>query len=806
MFAPLLRDVRDATRALLSAPTYAVVTIATLALVIGAASAVLAVVNRTMIRPLPFPDGDRIVQVFSMPPGVNGVAQRNPLHPRVFFRFRNGGLRLVDSLEGIWARERVLGGEGEPESVSAAAASPGMFALFGGVTLAGRTWSEDEDRANARVVVLSYDLWQRRFGGDAKILGHTVLIDREAHEVIGIMPRDFLSASVQADFWTPLNIHPGVLDNAATFIQTFARLRTGATIDQLASEVKTAIEPVIAESPAMLGGWTAEVATLRDAQFGQQRSSVLVLLAGVVALTLIACTNLANLTLAHVTSRRSEMALRAALGAGRIAILRLQLVETLMLVATGAVAGLIIGAWTLPALLALDPTAARVRGDVTIDGRVQALTGVLAFGVAVLAGAVPAVRELRGDVSRSLADGSRRAAGSRRHARLRHLLVATESAMAVVLLVCGALLFGAFDRTSRVHPGFEPAGIFGAQLRLTAAAYATEPSRAQFVAQVLERVRAIPGVTAASTTLNPFVPGFAFVTLVRIEGKPTPTGEAHTVQFRRVSPDYFNTLRIPMLRGRDFSDADGPAAPSVAVISRSFAARFWPDEDPLGRRIQRGAANRLFTVIGVVEDVSDVGFGQAPAPTLYVTYAQNNVATAPVSLVARVSGDPLAVTNAVRAAVLSVDPAQPIDHVTTLDQFMSDSLGPQRFRSTLLIVLGALGVAIAAVGIYGVTARAVAERTRELGVRLALGATPTSVAGLVIGSALGAVCAGFLAGVGLAVAAGMVLIHTLPSLERAEAWTAVPALVALGVVALAAAAIPARRAIALDPVTALRGE
>jgi predicted permease len=375
-----------------------------------------------------------------------------------------------------------------------------------------------------------------------------------------------------------------------------------------------------------------------------------------------------------------------------------------------------------------------------------------------------------------------------------------------VLLVGGALLLSAFDRTSRVSPGFDPHAVLAAQMRLSAPAYPSEAARAQLIARVLERIRAIPGVSSAGATLNRFVPGFFFVTQVHIEGKPTPDGQAHTVQFRRASPGYFATLRIPLVKGRDFSARDGVDQPWVAIVSQQFANQHWPGDDPIGRRVRRGTNPRWLTVIGVVGDVSDVGFSQPPAPTIYISFDQNNVAITPVSLVIRTAGEPLAMTDAVRAAVLSVDPAQPIDSVTTLEQYLADSLGPQRFRSALLLVLGAIGLALAGLGVYGVTARAVEERTAELGVRLALGATPSSLARLVVWQATRAVAIGLAVGGVLAVAAGGALLKILPDLERAETWATVPAVSVLAVVALVAALIAARRAVSLTPTVAMRAE
>jgi putative ABC transport system permease protein len=376
--------------------------------------------------------------------------------------------------------------------------------------------------------------------------------------------------------------------------------------------------------------------------------------------------------------------------------------------------------------------------------------------------------------------------------------------MAVVLVICGALLLSGLNRASRVDPGFDPSNVLGAQMRISAIAYPTEPARAAFISQVIDRIRSVPGVVSAGATLNPFIPNFFFQTTVEIDGRPTPDGQPHTVQFRRATPHYFKTMRIPILRGRDFAESDVKTAPEVAVISQSFADRFWPGEDPIARTLKRGTRN--LTVIGVVADVRDVSIGKPSSPTLYVAYLQNNVALTPVSLVVRTEGDPLALTDAIRSAVLSVDRLQPIDHVTTVEQFLGDSLGPQKFRGALLTVLAVIGVAIAAVGILGVTSRAVQERRHELGVRLALGATHHAVVTTIAWQTLRAVVGGLLAGGALAVAAAMMLLSALPDLSSADAWTAAPAIAVLAVTAIVAAMIPARHAASLDPVIALKAE
>jgi predicted permease len=803
MVDSLLRDLRHALRGLLARPTYTAVIVATLALVIGAASAVLSVVNATMVRPLPYPAGDRLVQLFLMPPGPKAWTDRNPLSPGVFHRVHERA-QQAEAIEGLWSRERALGGDLEPETVTTGAVSPGLFALLGAAPALGRTFTDVEDRDNARVVVLGHALWQRRFGGDPAIVGRIVLVDREPHEVIGVMPPGFVTLFSPTEMWTPLNAVATPLTQGSTFVQTFARLRPGTSAAQLEVELGPLMQDVTAEAPQVWTGWTPLVYGVRDAQFRLIRSSVLALAGAIVALVLLASANLANLTLAQIVARRPEMALRAALGGGGAAVLRLQLAETLWLAAAGGIAGLTLGRWSLPALLALDPALARTFGEVALDWRVQLATAMLALLVTLASGVVPLIRDLRGDLARGIADGSRRLAGSRRDQRTRSWLVGAECALALVLLACGALQLSGFNRASQVDPGFDARSVLGTQLRLSASAYPTEAARAALINRVLDRIRAVPGVESAGATLNRFVPGFFFVTAVHVENQPRPDGQAHTVQFRRASPGYFSTMRIPILAGRDFQASDGVDQPWVAVVSRQFAEQHWPGGDALGRRIRRGTNPRWLTVVGVVGDVGDVSLGQPPAPTVYISFDQNNVAITPVSLVIRTRGEPLSFVGAVRAAVFAADPAQPIDTVTTLEQFLGESLGPQRFRSTLLLLLGAIGLALAGLGVYGVTARSVEERSQELGVRQALGATRGALLRLVVGDAMRVVAIGLGAGAVLAAAAASVLLSALPNLEQAEGWWAVPAVIVLAAIAAIAAVVPARRALAIPPTAAIR--
>ncbi|MEO8680541.1 MAG: ADOP family duplicated permease [Vicinamibacterales bacterium] len=798
-------DVTYALRRLRSRPTFALMSVVTMALVIGAGSAVLAVVNATLVRPLPFPEAERLVSLYSMPPGETDIAMRNPLHPLDFVRFRSH-LRQADAVEAFWARDRALSGEGDPESVPAARVSAGALPLLGGVPLMGRTFTEAEDRAAERLVVLSWGLWQRKFGGRASVIGETIQIDREPFQIIGVLGQSFEPAYIQSELWTPLGIHDGNLPLPGdTYLQTVARLRPGASVQQLDAEVQSLMVEVVKEGPPQTRGWTAHAITFREFQYGTRTPALLILLAASLVLALIACANLANLTLAEVMGRRGELALRAALGAGRGGGERLQVIESLFLAAAGTAAGLLLARITLPTLLALDPGVAKTLPSVGIDWRVQGSAAVLATLVSLAAGLWPLWRGIRGDLAQGVADGGRRTAGARHDRRVGRVLVGAEVALTVVLMVSSALLLSAFQRVSTLNPGFDPRNVLGGQIRLAPNPAATEATRAAFVQQVVERVRALPGVVDAGVTLNSFIPGFFMITTVQIEGRPAPGAAAgYFVQLRRISPGYFKTMRIRQRLGRTFTEQDGTDAPKVAVVSQAFADQFWPGEDPLGRRVHRGTL--WFTVIGVVDDVRDVSLSQAEQPTFYLAYAQSNNQTAPISLVVRTAGSPLGVAQAVRAAVFAVDPGQPIDHVLTLEDFLAASAGPERFRGMLLVIFALLALVLSAVGIYGVTARSAGQRTREMGVRLALGAEPSQVWRLIVGEGLRSVIAGMVVGGVAAAGAAALVTRWLPGTQFESPQLMAAAGVLLAIVALAATALPARRVLRADPLAALRSE
>lgn len=799
---------RAAWRACSVRPSLTIVRIATVALVTSAATAVLMVVNATLLRPLPFDRPDRLVRIYTQPPGTTEFAQANPLHPFEFVRFR-AQPGAIEAMEGVWAQDRSVAGDGDPESVRAASVSAGLFALLGAQPIAGRTFTEAEARLGARLVVLSHGLWMRRYGGEASAIGRTMLVDREPHEIVGVMGPAFEPVFVRSEFWTPLPVREGYLVNpGATFIQTIGRLAPGATFESGRAELATRFQALVNESPSPLTGWDVKVMDLRRAQYGTQAPALMLLLAAVLALALIAAANLANLTLADVLHRRTELVVRLALGAGRADLVWPELLQATMLATAGAIAGVLLGAWVLPAIITLDPAIQLPPAALRVEWRVLAGTFGLSLLVMVAAGVVPTIRVMHGSpgaIAAGLAEGARRTAGGIRPERVRTVLVAAQTALALLMLGSGALIAAALQRTARSDPGFDRAHVLTAQLRLAESAYRTQESRATFIRNVLARIRAVPGVADAATTMNLFVPGFAFVTLVTIEGKPTPDGQPHTVQFRRISDGYFRTLRIPILRGRPLDERDHGSGMPACVVSERFAQRFWPGEDAIGRRVRRGGAtNPWLTVVGIVGDVNDIGYGQVQKETVYVSYEQNNNVAAPVSLVVRTEGDPMGYIAAVKSAVWQIDPAQPLSTAATLDGFLDDSLGPQRFRGVLLGILAILGLALAAIGTYGVTARTVAERTREAGVRMALGGRPGRIWWTLASRGLRALGAGSAIGALAVTAAAPVLRSVFPEVWAVSPFVTVPAAMVLLITGTLATMGAARKITRLDPVAALR--
>ena len=773
----------------------------TLALVTGVGTAVFAVVNATMLRPLPFPDSDRLVRIFTLPPGLSEARQRNPLHSLDFVRFRERS-HTLDGLEVLWPRDRSLTGAGEPVIVKAGSVSAGFFAILGGRPELGRVFTPDEDVDGNGLVVLSHGAWKRLFGGDPAAIGRTMSIDGAPHVVLGVMGPDFQPAYVDTELWTPLGTNASHMPQPnATFSVSVGRLAHGRTLGEARGEIASLMAANAAEA-ASEHGWTAEVVSLREAQFGDRRSVLLVLFAMSLLLLAVACTNIANVTLADMLTRRAEFALRASLGASPADLLRLVLFESLIVFGTGTLAGLFLARAGLPMMLALDPSTARAVGPIAIDWRVQAFALAVAATLALAAGVWPAATAME-HLSQGAADDPRRATATPRARRLRAALVVAQTAITLVLLVIGGALAEAFLRASRVTPGYDPEHVLTAQLG-AAGRSATSAQRIQFVEDVVDRVRTRRGIVAAASVNNRFEPGFTYVTLFDAENRPTADRQMRTSNFRRVTPGYFAALRVSIRRGRDFAASDGMTTPAVAIVSESLGELVWPGEDPIGRRLRRGPDTPWITVVGVVADVRDVSLTQRADPTLYLPLAQNLPATAPAAFVLRYTGEPAAAIQALREAVASADRTQVVDRFTPLVDFVGRSLAPDRFRTALLNAFAATGLLLAIVGLYGLTSRAVTERTKEVGVRLALGARPSHVWARVTGETLRSVSIGVAAGLAGAQFAVSALVAILTDVQPPSGLIWGGAIAVLCAVSAMAAAVPARRVVRIDPATALR--
>ena len=800
----MLTNFRLALRMLAKRPGLSAGRVLTVTVVVAAISSVFTVANATFLRPLPFPDADRLLRVYLQPPGTTDFRDVNPLDPFEFVRFR-GRTRNLDRFEGIWAVDRAVIGEAEPDTIRAGRVSAGFLSLLGATPSIGRFFTEAEVDAGDRLVVLSDGFWQRRFGGDPAVLGRTLSIDREPHTVIGVTRPGLEPAFTATEFWTPLTIAQGAPPMLLNAIQSVARLHPGATFEQATTELESLLQPMKQEAPALLNGWTIGLVQLREAQYGSRRPAILMLLAAVAALGLIAVANLANLTLADAMSRLDDFAVRAALGASRRDLAAPELMLCVIVATAGGVLGLAGASWLVPAMVALDPSSRLASEQLSADWRVVVCAFGAALAIMLAAVAAPVLRVAGPTLASSVAAGARRAVGGGVAHRARIALVTAQTALAIVLLSSGAMVVTSMNEAARTSPGFEPANVVSAQLKLSANVLPRDVDRAEFVDQVIERLKETPGIVDAGTTLNPFTVNNSFQTLVHVEDRPSPDGQPYTVQFRRVTPGYFGTMRIRLVRGRLFDRHDVVNAQPVVIVSESFARRFWSGEDPIGRRIKRGATAKAWSVVvGVVADVRDVGLDQPLRDTVYAAFFQGSNAAAPVGLVVRTSGDPAGSIAAIQRAVWAIDPKQPLGNITTLEDFMRASLGPHRFRAMLVAACGVIGLFLATIGTYGVTARSVIERRREVGIRMALGGRAFDVCWSVAKTTLRAVLTGAVVGVAASSVAGVLLRAMLPELERAGWAFSGGAAGVLLLIGAAATLTAARRATSVDPLIALR--
>ncbi len=816
----LRQDLRFAVRTLLRRPLFTAIAVLTLALGIGANTAIFSVVNSVLLAPLPFREPDRLVVVWSSNPEAAkkiGLPDELPTSMGPFNDWRAES-RTLDHLSMVASDRATLTGRGEPEILNLVNVTGDLFDLLGTQPLLGRAIQPADEAAGARVAVLSHRLWRRRFGGDPSIVGQALLLAGKPVTVVGVMPPSFafprgaempagFGFAAEPDLWFSMLLTPEQRQARGNHDSVcLGRLKPG--IDRaVANAEMVALAARLAERyPDTDRGWSVRVEPLREQLTGTVRPALLILSGAVALVLLIACINVANLFLAQAAARQKEVAVRTALGASRGRMVRQLLTESLLLALAGGAVGALLAVWSLRALAVLIPAGVRV-GGLGLDGRVLAFTFLLALAAGALAGLAPALQMTRSDLASTLRDGTRAGSMTFRGRRTLRGLVVAETAMAVLLAVGAGLLLRSFTRLTAVNPGFRPRGVLTAEVTLPDSS--RPPQIAAFYATALERLRAVPGVEAAGAVSNLPMSGAESLSSFVVEGRPRPEpGQSSSADQRVATPGYFETLGVPLYSGRLFRDGDAAEAPRVAVIDETMARTYWPGVDPLGKRFHRGSADakqpNWITVVGVVGNVRNSGLHVEPRPQVYLPETQTTFST--MSLAVRTKGDPRRLAAAVRAAVHTVDPSQAVSNMMTMDEMIDRSLAGRRFNLILLGLFAGLALVLSAVGIYGVMAYSVAQRTREIGLRMALGARRRTVLALVVREAGILTLGGLAAGLILSFLATRLMASLLFGVGTNDPITLTAVSAALALVSLGAAYVPGQRATRVDPMVALRAE
>jgi putative ABC transport system permease protein len=796
----LWQDLRYGARMLMKQPGFTLLAVLTLSLGIGATTSIFSFVNGVLLRPLPFPEPERLVQVGEWNPAKGQRA--NIVSPRNLEDWE----RRSQSIEhfGAWRdwRFQVTTPEG-PALVSSGIASPGLFTAIGLPPALGRTFlSEENQRGRDHVVVLSHRYWQTQFGGLAQVLGQTLLLDKEPFVIVGVLAPEFEALGMSVDVWAPLSVDPDqFLERHVRNRRVYARLKPGVTLAQAQAELETHAQQLAAEYPQANAGWTIRLKPLLEEQVGGVRPALLVLLWAVGCLLLIACANVAGLLLVRAAARRKEFAVRAALGAGGWRLTRQLLSESLLLAVLGGAGGALLTSWLVALFKAHGKGLPRL-DEVGLNGRVFAFTCGLTLLTGVLFGLAPGLQAARINLVTALKanpSGEARGAGS----LLRGWLVVAQLALACVLLVGAGLLGRSFLRLVTLEPGFNPQNLLLVQLFPPDEKYKRREQVIEFYQRVTAEFNAIPGVQAVgASSSGPQFGGYEPVELLAEGQAAPPAGEYPQARYQNIGPGYFGALQIPVLQGREFDQHDDASAPRRAIINETLARRFWPQGNPLGQRLLLVREKESVEVIGVVADTRRFGIVETVEPEIYWPYMQEPRWAS--YFILRTHGDPLALAATVRSRVAGLDRDVVVTRVRTMEQLIAATFARPRFNLLLLGLFAATALLLAAVGLYGVIAYSTAQRTHEIGIRMALGAGRRQVLGLVLGHGLKVA----LLGVALGLAASFWLTRLLTSMlynvTATDPLIFILAPLALVLVALLACWLPARRATKVDPLLALR--
>ena len=798
----MMQDIRLGFRMLRSQPSFTVVAVLALALGIGATTLIFSVVNAVLLRPLPLSEAERVVRL--------GEAHNGSEITTAQFSYANF-LDLgaqTETLESIAASRfsfATLTDNGEPEQVAGTMVSANYFATLGATPLRGRVFTQAEDQPNAaQVVMLSHALWISRFGGDESLIGKTIQVSGNSATVVGVMPSGFEFPG-QTKLWVPLRATGDLRNNRRShLLQVVGRLKPNVTTAQAESELDALAARIEQQYPGVDPNLKINAGNLQANLVAPLRPALLVLLGAVAFLLLIACANVANLLLARAASREKEMAIRSALGAGRLRLARQLLTESVLLAGLGGTVGMLFVVWGAKLIATLDPASFPRINEVNVDAKVLGFAVLVSLLTGVLFGLAPILQLPKQELHATLKEGGRGSVGTS-HGRLRQTLVVSEIALTLVLLLGAGLLINSFVKLMQVNRGFDPTNVLTLNVTLPFAKYNNARSIV-FVRQMLERVATIPGVVSASNTMTlPFSGGAA--TSFAIEGRPPVDGDKEPIaDIRSVDANYFRTLAIPLRAGRAFTERDDENAPRVMLINEEMARRYWPNESPIGRRVTMKDWGDPMTgeIVGIVGDVKADGIDADIRPMIYWPFAQfpsnfNN-------LVIRTSGDPLSFANAVKTAVWSIDATQPLARIRTMEDVIANSVAPRRFNLLLLGSFAALALLLAAVGIYGVMAYTVSQRTHEIGIRMALGARAADIVQMIVGQGMRLVVAGISLGLGAGFWLTRLMEKLLFGVSATDPLTFVLIPVFLAAVAFLSCSLPARRATKVDPIEALRCE
>ena len=800
----LFKDLRYGVRSLLKQPAFTLVAVITLALGIGGNSAMFSVVNAVLLRPLQYPESDRIVVLEGINPS-KGITQSNMSIPD--FADWQSQNQLFEHIAGFIAGGLLLNNGDETERVHGTAVTADFFSLFRTPSLHGRTLQADDAQPGREpVAVLSYGLWQRRFGGDRNAVGSKVMVGAKSTTIVGVMSPGF-DYPAQSEIWAPLPLDPAKEARDNRFISVIGRLKSGATVSQAQVQMDTINQRLAQSYNETNSGWGIRVTKLQERLVGDVRLSLLVLLGAVAFVLLIACANIANLLLARSTARRKEIAVRTALGASRLRILRQLLTESLLLSLLGGALGLVFSVWLIRLLIAISPPNTPRFDEIRPDARVFIFTITLTVVTGLVFGLAPALQASRSDLTEGLKEGLRGNAGGARSNRLRGLLMVAEIAMSFILLVGAGLLIKSFLHLREVRPGFKTDKLLTMRVSVPPGKYRENEARIQFFQQAINRIQSLPGVQSAGMVLSLPLGGDTFNVwrgYIR-EGRPATPEESDNAAYLATTPDYFRTLQVPLSAGRAFTDRDTDNTAKVVIVNETMARRLWPGQSPIGKHLTIWRDEKFpREIVGVVGETKR-SLDNDPSQQMYVPYAQD-ASWSSMSFVIRTSGDPASTSPAVRNEIRSLDKGAPVFNVRTMNDLLATSVAPRRTPMLLLSAFAAAALLLAMIGIYGVTAYYVTQRTQEIGIRMALGAQMSDVLKLVLRGGMTLAAIGIAVGLAGAFALTRWMTSLLFGVKPTDALTFIAVAVCLLVTALLACYLPARRATKVDPLVALRYE